>query len=270
MKKIILAIGLFYCSLFASAQNMNPQETIDLHDQMGLMSLLFDSKLFAPNGEVLWRPINFSDGLSANFSDDGYLHTELDTMLYFTTYGISQAVAVFSTVHYENGELSDCHACGVQISVAIFDEAIGGKWNLGRFAKHFTTLGSGGENGTVGLTQFGSNQWCLNLSMSWIGQGVFSEYAAFYNLDDMEKVFNYVVHEDNSGALGAETEESYSFDKSIHFITHEETDSGWWDFEIVSRGTRPAEGDEKLSVPANTVDRYHFNWETENYMRVCQ
>jgi hypothetical protein len=268
MKKNFLTAGLLCCSLWVFAQNVNPQ-VLDLQDHTGLLSLLFDSKLFDPSGEVLWRPLNFSDALSANYSDDGYLHTHLDTLLYFTTYGISQAVAVFSTLHYEKGELSDCHACGVQISVAVFDEAQGGKWSLGRFAKHFTTLGSGGENGMVGLTQFGSNQWCLTLSMSWIGQGVFSEYASFYNLDNMEKVFNYVVHEDNSGALGAATDESYSYDKSIHFITHEETESGWWDFEIVTRGTQPGIGDDVKSVPANGVERYHFNWETDYYMRVC-
>lgn len=269
MKKTILFTVLLCCTMRGLAQiPANPP--IDLGDHPGLLSLLFDSKLFAPNGEVMWKPLNYSDGVSANFSDDGYLHTQLDTILYFTTYGISQAVAVFSTVHYEKGVLSDCHACGVQISVAVFDEALGGKWNMQRFSKHFTTLGSGGENGEIALTQFGANQWCLNLSMSWIGQGVFSEYTTFYNLDDMEKVFNFVVHEDNSGTLSADSEESYSFDKSIHFITHEDTDSGWWDFEIVTRGTRAAEGDVKKSVPANTVERYHLDWDTETYMKVCE
>ena len=268
MKKSILTTGFLCFCLWCSAQSPNPK-VVDLGDHSGLLSLLFDSKLFAPNGEVLWKPLNFADELSANYSDDGYLHTHFDTILYFTTYGISQAVAVFSTRHYEKGMINDCQACGVQISVAICDEAIGGKWNLQRFSKHFTTLGSGGENGEIALTQFGTNQWCLNLSMSWIGQGVFSEYASFYNLDDMERVFNYVIHEDNSGALGAETEESYSYDKSIHFITHEETDSGWWDFEIVTRGTKAPEGDEKKSVPANTVERFRFNWDTESYMKVC-
>jgi hypothetical protein len=269
MKKKFLTAGLLCCSLWVFSQSNNPQ-VIDLQDRMGLLSLLFDSRLFDPSGEVLWRPLNFSDALTANYSDDGYLHTQLDTLLYFTTYGISQAVAVFSTLHYEKGVLSDCNACGAQISIAIFDEAQGGKWSLGRFSKHFTSLGSGGESGEIGLMQFGSNQWCLTLSMSWIGQGVFSEYTSFYNLDNMEKVFNYAGHEDNSGALGAETEESYAYDKSIHFITHEETESGWWDFEIVTRGTKPGSEVNEKSVPANGVERYHFNWETDYYMKVCQ
>ncbi len=269
MKKIFLVAGLLFYACLAFSQSAQ-SEVFDLQDHSYLLSQLFDSRLFDPNGEVLWKPLNFADGLNANYSDDGYLHTQLDTILYFTTYGISQAATVFSTLHYEKGALSDCHACGVQVSVAIFDEAMGGKWNLTQFSKHFTSLGSGGENGMIALTQFGSNQWALTLSMSWIGQGVFSEYASYYNLDNMEKVFNYVVHEDNSGLLGSDVEENYSFDKSIHFITHEATDSGWWDFEIVSRGTKPAEGDDKSAVPANTVERYHFNWETDNYMKVCE
>ena len=101
MKKKFLTAALLCCSLWVFSQSNNPQ-VIDLQDRMGLLSLLFDSRLFDPSGEVLWRPLNFSDALTANYSDDGYLHTQLDTLLYFTTYGISQAVAVFSTLHYEN------------------------------------------------------------------------------------------------------------------------------------------------------------------------
>jgi hypothetical protein len=269
MKKLILATGLCAWAAWLSAQNALPQQNFDLRDREALLGTLFDSKFFTPEGEVLWRPLSFADAVTANFSDDGYLHTQLDTLLYFTTYGISQAVAVFATVHYEKGVVTDCNACGVQLSVAVFDEAQAGRWNLGRFDKHFTTLGNAGQNGTVGLLQFGPNQWCLSLSMDWIGQGVFGTYTSFYNLETLEKVFNYIAHEDNSGALGADAAGAYSFDKSVHFVTHEETESGWWDFEVVTRGTKAGTGENAAALPANSVERYHFNWDSDTFMRVC-
>ena len=89
MKKNILFTVLLCCTMRGLAQiPANPP--IDLGDHPGLLSLLFDSKLFAPNGEVMWKPLNYSDGVSANFSDDGYLHTQLDTILYFPNFQIRQ------------------------------------------------------------------------------------------------------------------------------------------------------------------------------------
>lgn len=269
MKRLILSTGfLFLCS--AAFSQTNALETFDLQHTQHVLGTLFDSRFFDNNGDVLWKPVNFSDAVEANLSDDGYLHTGLDTILYFTTYGIPHAAAVFATFEYIKGEVNECHSCGAQLSVAIFDVAsITGKWQVRQFSKHLTTLGSFGTNGNVGLLQFGENQWALSFDMSWMGQGIYSEYVEFRNVDDLEKVFNYVVHEDNNGVWGESNERTYSFDKTIHFLSNYETKSGWWNFDLVTRGTRAGEADEEKSRPSNIVEHYVFDWDTNTYMRAC-
>lgn len=265
----ITAIFLFPLCLRAQPERL---QTFDLEDKRTLLMRLFDSKLFDDtNGEVLWKPVNFADEVSANFSDDGYQHTALDTVMYFNTYGAKRAVAVFSTLHYEKGVVSDCHACGALISAAIFHEAVSGKWQIERFGKHFTSVGSDGDYGAVGLTQFGENQWCLSLGMEWIGQGIFGEYISFWGLEELNRVFNYTVHEDNSGSAGDDASRAYAFDKTIHFITDSETpnNSGWWDFELVTRGTKLDEKEVKI-ITANQVQHFAFDWDTDHYIKICK
>ncbi|MBC7777787.1 MAG: hypothetical protein H7246_20300 [Phycisphaerae bacterium] len=268
MQKILLTAGFAFIALFVKAQIETPK-TFDLEDHTTLLSTLFDADTFTSNGEALWEPITFSDGLSANLSDDGWMHTRLDTMLFYTSFDIERAVAVFETLHYDRGEVNDCHACGAQISVAIFDKSADGKWSIERFAKHLTSLGGNGSSGEIGLAQLGENQTCLSLEMSWMGQGIYGEYLSFLNLEDLEKVFNLVIHEDNSGALAEESERAYSFDKAIQLLPTVETVTGWWEFDLVTQGTEP-DSDVGRAVPANTVERYAFNWETGTYMQVCR
>ena len=268
-KIFLLASFLFFCG--AASGQSEVIETFDLQDTQRMLTILFDSGFFDDTtGDVLWKPVNFADAVEANLSDDGYLHTSLDTVLYFNTYGIHHAVAVFATFHFENGEVSDCHACGAQLSVAVFDEAtISGRWQVRQFSKHLAALGGYGANGIVGLLQFGENQWALSLDMAWFGQGISSEYIEFRNLDNLEKVFNYVVHEDNTGVWGESNERTYAFDKTIHFLNNSETKSGWWDFDLVTRGTRAGKEEEEKSIPDNIVEHYVFDWDTNTYMRAC-
>jgi len=268
MKKILLTIGFSLSAMIAQAQIENSQ-TFDLADQTTLLSWLFDADTFATNGEALWEPLTFADELSANLSDDGWMHTRVDTLLYYTSFDIERAVAVFETLHYERGEISDCPACGAQISVAIFDKTGEGLWSIGRFAKHLVSLGGNGYGGEIGLAQLGENQTCLSLEMSWMGQGVYSEYLSFLNLEDLEKVFNLVIHEDNMGGFAEESERTYAFDRAIQLLPTVETVTGWWEFDLVTQGTQP-DKDVERAVPANTVERYAFNWETGTYMKVCR
>ncbi|MDO8365798.1 MAG: hypothetical protein Q7T20_03295 [Saprospiraceae bacterium] len=267
MKKILLTAMLVLCTMLASAQT-EISETFDLEDHAYLLSLLFDADTFSAEGEALWEPYTYADELLANLSDDGWMHTRLDTLLFYTAFDIERAVAIFETVHYERGVISDCHACGAQISVAIFDKTEHGRWSIERFAKHLTSLGGGGYGGEIGLAQLGENQTCLSLEMSWMGQGVYAEFLSFLNLEDLERVFNLVIHEDNMGVLGEASDRTYSFDRAIQLLPTVETVTGWWEFDLVTQGTQP-DNDVERAVPANTVERYAFNWETGTYMKVC-
>ncbi|MFN0215364.1 MAG: hypothetical protein ACKVT2_13995 [Saprospiraceae bacterium] len=267
MQKIILTAGFVLITVSAFAQ-IETSRTFDLDDHATLLATLFDADTFSAKGEALWEPLTFADELSANLSDDGWMHTRLDTLLFYTSYDIERAVAVFETIHYEDNEISDCQTCGAQISIAIFDRQVNGKWNIERFAKHLVSLGGAGQGGEIGLAQLGENQTCLSLEMYWMGQGVYSENLSFVNLDDFEKVFNLVIHEDNTGVFAQDPDRTYSFDRAIQLLTTVETVTGWWEFDLVTQGTQP-DHDVNRAVPANMVERYAFNWETGTYMKVC-
>jgi len=267
MKKILPMTAFALCAFLASAQ-IESSKIFDFEDPSTLLSELFDADTFSNAGEALWEPLTYADELSANYSDDGWMHTRLDTLLFYNSYEVERAVAVFETLHYERGEISDCLSCGAQISVAIFDKSADGKWIIERFEKHLTSLGGSGYGGEIGLAQFGENQTCLSLEMNWMGQGVYAEYLSFLNLEDLKKVFNLVIHEDNMAVLGEASERAYSFDKAIQLLPTVETVSGWWEFDLVTQGTQP-DNDVERAVPANTVERYAFNWETGTYMKVC-
>lgn len=268
MKKIILTTVFGLYAILACAQ-IETSKSFDLDDPVTLLATLFDSDTFSASGEVLWTPITFADELSSNLSDDGWMHTRLDTMLFYTAFDLERAVAVFETLHYDRGAVNDCAACGAIVSVAIFSKAVDGHWEIERFAKHLTTLGGGGQGGEIGLAQLGENQTCLSLEMNWTGQGVYAEYLSFINLEDLEKVFNLVIHEDNMGVLGEESDRVYSFDKAIQLLPTVETVTGWWEFDLVTQGTQP-DHDIERAVPANTVERYAFDLETGTYMKVCR
>lgn len=268
MIRIILTTAFAFYAFLGRAQIEISPNSFDLTDQNNLLSRLFDADTITANGEALWEPLSFADELSASLSDDGWMHTRLDTILFFTSYDVERAVVVFETLHYELGKINDCSDCGVQISVAILVKTESNSWFLERFSKHRTSLGGEGLGGVVGLAQFGENQWCLSLEMSWTSQGVYAEYLTFLNLEDLEKVFNLVIHEDNLGILGLEAERTYAYDKAIHLIPSVETVSGWWEFDLVTQGTEP-DLDIDRAIPANTVVRYAYNWETGTYMKVC-
>ncbi|MDX1911954.1 MAG: hypothetical protein SFV22_10735 [Saprospiraceae bacterium] len=260
MKRLFLTTVLALWALLVFAQ-----QTFDLEDHTTLLEEFFDADTLNAYGEALWEPYTFADELSGRLSDDGWVHTRLDTILYYAAYDIPKAVVVFETIKYEQGRMSD----GAQMSFAIFDKNSDGGWRVERFSKHLVTLASSFYGGNVGLAQFGENQWCLSLEMSWNGQGVYAEYMTFLNLEDLQKVFNLTIHEDNMGVLGENSERAYAFDKAIHLLPTVETLTGWWEFDLVTQGTEP-DDDVERAVPANMVQRYAFDWETGTYMKVCR
>lgn len=261
-----------FCSLqFSASAQFVPQLLFNLKDTDPLKMALFDSDSLTEFGEVLWRPTTFEDRLKADVSDDGYFHTELDTILYFATFGIKRAVAIFATYNYQKGQLNACPNCSARLSAATFDETISGQWQIELFWKHFTALGSNGENGLVGITQFGENQWCLRLEMGWVGSHTYSEQVSFWDLENFDRIFSYISHEDNGATANIDSENAYSFDRTMHFINLEEDtkESAWWDFDLVSRGAKIDEAADK-AVPANLVQRYTFDWEAGMYRKVCE
>jgi hypothetical protein len=250
------------------AQTPDPL-VFDLNQPMQLLATLFDAKQLRQEGEALWKPSNYAERLDSRVSDDGFYHTRLDTLLYFKKGGIERAVAVFSTLRYDKGAISDCHGCGAAVSAATLVRTTRGDWYVETFSKHFTSLGSFGESGTAGLFQFGPEMWCLSLSMDWWSQGVFSAATSFYGVEDLQRVYHFIEHQDNAGDEPVPEIQQYSYDKSIHFLSALETNTGWWDIEIVTRGSE-LDPDLQRSVTANRVERFSLDLETGAYMRVCR
>lgn len=268
-KKHLFSLLIFLAISQSGLAQVEITEPFDLADRETLLIRLFDSDSISNKEEVLWKPLTFSDLLSSNVSSDGYVHTALDTIMYINANGVSLALALFETLPYDNGFIVDCPTCGAQVSAAVFDDIGEGRWQILKFAKHFTTQGGFGLNAESGLVQFGSTTWCLRLQMSWLEQGFYGEYVTYYDLDNFHKVFNFAVHEDNLAAFEDDPDRAYAFDKSIHFIPNMETESGWWDFDMVMQGTQKDEMVDR-AVPANMVTRYHFDWETNTYLKSCK
>lgn len=59
------------------------------------------------------------------------------------------------------------------------------------------------------------------------------------------------------------------FDKTIHFITDTPNNSGWWDFELVTRGTKLDDKEVKV-LTANQVQHFTFDWDTDHYIKICK
>lgn len=266
-RTILLTVFFLSC---LCRQGFSQNQTFDLLDRESLLIWLFDSDSINNANEVLWKPVSFSDIVNSNVSDDGFVHTMLDTILYYTVMGSSHAVAVFETFHYVNGQINTCEECGAQLSAALFDDAGDQRWQIVKFQKHFTTLGTYGMNGEVGITQFGHEEWCLQLGYHWAGQGLYGEYVSFFSLGDFQRKFQFTVHEDNTAKFEfPDPERTYSFDRSMHFIPTVETVSGWWDFDLVTRGTEK-DDDIDRAVPANYVTRYEYDWDSDSYVKSCK
>ncbi|MFN0176789.1 MAG: hypothetical protein ACKVU0_19265, partial [Saprospiraceae bacterium] len=79
MKKIILTTVFALSTTLVLAQ-IEITKTFNLEDHNTLLIRLFDADTITENGEALWEPYTYADELSANLSDDGWMHTRLDTI----------------------------------------------------------------------------------------------------------------------------------------------------------------------------------------------
>lgn len=233
-----------------------------------LLATLFDAKQLLQSGEAVWKPAHYAERLDARVSDDGYFHTFLDTILYFKKEGIERAVVVFSTVRFAKGQPEACAGCDALMSAALLVQTTQGDWYVEQFARHFTACAQPDGKALSGIRQFGPQEWCLSLTTDQLQGDAFRTLTGYYNLETLQRVYHLREHEDNDVEDNMPEEKVYQFDKSIHFLTALDTQTGWWDFEIVTRGSI-LDPDLKRAVTANKVERYTFDPETNAYMRIC-
>lgn len=266
--KFIVPMLFLLCIANALTAQIADRLVFSLDKPTDLLATLFDAKQMLQSGEAVWTPAHYAERLDARVSDDGYFHTFLDTVLYFKKEGIERAIAVFSTVRFAKGQPEACAGCDALMSAALLVQTTRGDWYVEQFARHFTTCSQPDGTALSGIKQFGPQEWCLSLTTDQLQGDVFRTVTGYYNLETLERVFYVREHEDNDVEEHLPEEKMYQFDKSIHFLTALETHTGWWDFEIVTRGSM-LDPDLKRSVTANKVERYTFDPETGAYMRIC-
>lgn len=257
MKKIftIICFALF---LSANAQNTMTIKKNDFNI-VSVISELFEAKHNDETKEFIWKP-NFAEKLEFGVSSDGYLYTKLDTLL---IYGKDKNLGTIVTSTYvkdENGEKENCHACSPSLSLITFklDEA---RENLELlyFKKFVTKYGGWGEPAQVGFLQITDNDYCINVTSVWQGQGITIGYQNLYYFG--ENILNIDSHEDNFGATSNKNEQiNYetvvSIDKVNKIIT------------LNKKGTEISEKtNQKISI--NKIEKFRFDENYGKFIKIC-
>ena len=160
-----------------------------------ILSRLFDKPLLSENHEALWKP-NYYERMSIGISADGYCHTNIDTILYFTSKNLKKNACVILTTykyHYKKNDSTklskgDCHFCGVPLGIALFQENKEKNWTLYAFEKQFASLGSFGtinkDKDKISLVEMGNSWTCLSLKNGINGNmGEYEGFEHFYSIE---------------------------------------------------------------------------------------
>ncbi|HEY5406166.1 MAG TPA: hypothetical protein VIJ92_03725, partial [Ginsengibacter sp.] len=134
-------------------------------------------------------------------SYDGRCYTNIDTIMYFTDQAKRKcACIILTTFNYRKGtfddtskiEISDCHFCGVPISIALLAETKEKNWKLYKFEKAFISLGYFGtyrtglqDAGKISLKEIGDKWTCLSLVQGVGGNGGYlSGSETLYSIEE--------------------------------------------------------------------------------------
>ena len=213
MKTTLLSTILVFFTLLLNAQTDRFFASLD---KESVVKRLFDNAEINSDGEILWTP-NYSESINNQVSDDNYCHTKMDTIMYYHGNGYDNAVVIFTTYKYENGEKQSCHACAPTIGIAIFEKSSGTDWEIKQFQKSFITTGSFGERDKLSLTRIGKDIYCLTISGGYGNQGYFESDVTYYSLqesDRFNKIFSFQNFSSNEGAV----ENGFNSKTSIKFL----------------------------------------------------
>jgi hypothetical protein len=171
MKTILHLISIVY--LFTSlgyddnqSRDYLPKSYIENGQYKNILTLLLKCSNFDSLGYALWKPNENNIG---NFplSEDGFCHTNIDTIMYFQSNdSIDNAVVILRTFQFDKvGSKFGSHYEGSPVGVAIFN-LINNKWQLDTFKSKLISLGYyvGAEpkyKGILCLQALPSNLMCL-------------------------------------------------------------------------------------------------------------
>lgn len=204
-------VGLVSCKNDGQAMAIVPEPDNIIFDSAGpfsttfqslekehLFNVLFDHPVLDSAGNALWRP-NFAERLSIPIGFDGWVHTALDTLIYFEGKGGEECAAVIFA-HYRmqmssgKMEIAGSHFEGVPLGMALFKASSTTQWELYGFSKHFANLGYMGtyrtgreDAGKISLKVIGDRWTCLSLKQGIGGStGVFSGSESLYAIEERQ------------------------------------------------------------------------------------
>lgn len=248
MKNILLVTTLFFLPFLLYAQI---DISFNILDKEHIMKRLFDNAEFNSNDEILWRP-NYSEAINNQVSDDNYCHTKMDTIMYYHTNSVDNAVVVFTTNTYTNGEKESCHVCAPTIGLATFERSIDSNWELKQFQKSFMVSGSFGKRDKLCLTKIGKETFCLSSSGGYGGQGTYESSITYYSLQESDKfneIFSFQDYSSNEGAV----ENGYNSKTAIRFLLNKEM---YYTIELVTKWSNKKQINKLL---------YNYSFETRRY-----
>jgi hypothetical protein len=249
MKNILLAITLIFFPFLLSAQvNLS----FNVLDKEHVMKRLFDNAELNSNDEILWRP-NYCEAINNQVSDDNYCHTKMDTIMYYHANDYDNAVVIFTTYKYENGEKQSCHVCAPTIGIATFARRLDTNWELNQFQKSFMISGSYGERNKLFLTKIGNETYCLSCSGGYGNGGEFESYITYYSLREFDKfneIFSFQYYYSNEGAK----ENGYNSKTAIRFLQNKET---YYTIELTTKFSNNSKIDKRI---------YNYSFENNRYI----
>lgn len=199
--------------------------SFEILDSVLILTRLFDNPEIDSTGAALWTP-NYYDAMKVYVSYDGKVHTNVDTIFYFTDHRNEECAAVIFT-HYVYGKghildsteiyIQGSHFSPVPLGIALFAKRKAEQWQIYCFEKFFSNLGYFGtyrEYGKISLKKIGDNWTCLSLwqeiggsmGTSWGYESLYSieryhfdnqqdeEVNEWYDNQLLQNIFTYNYH----------------------------------------------------------------------------
>lgn len=241
MKKFFMQINvivLIFTLFFSSISRAQNEKSFASLGYKTVMSRLFETNVFTSNKEALWKP-NYSEMIMMPVSDDGYCHTTMDTIMYFSDMNNKYATIIFATYEYIGDSRPSCHACSPTLGIAIFVNRNGKYWEIAQFEKNLTKCGSWGKkDGNFSIVKMGENRFCLNLKSAIGGnQGYVNGNSSFYTLDEysrFRKVFSFVYYDSSVGAKV--NEQGRIIEKFLKLLSSKDD---YYTIELTTKCTNP-------------------------------
>lgn len=253
---LVSVLLVMCCSSVSLAQTERSFSSLDFYT---VMSRLFETDRFDSNKEALWKP-NYSERIMMQVSDDGYCHTTVDTIMYFSSMNDKYATILFSTYDYIGGSRTSCHACSPTLGVAIFIKSKGENWKIAQFEKNLVQYGSWGKkDGSFSIVKMGKEFYCLRVKSGIDGnQGYVSGSSSYYLLDEyshFSRVFFYIYMDSSVGAKGRKLGETT--EKSIRLLP---SNDDYYTIEMTTKSSH-------LKLSEKSIFKYFPESQTYNLVK---